>query len=75
MGYPVITVSSEQTGPSERVLKLSQKKFTADGSEGTPTKSNLVECAAENKIPFLVCCAQQVASLKLFLVHQSLLSA
>lgn len=33
MGYPVVTVTAEQTKSSQKVLKLSQKKFTADGSE------------------------------------------
>lgn len=31
MGYPVLTVSSETTG-TQRILKVSQKKFNADGS-------------------------------------------
>ncbi|XP_057304719.1 puromycin-sensitive aminopeptidase-like [Hydractinia symbiolongicarpus] len=32
MGYPVVAVSSEQA-QSKQILKISQKKFTADGSE------------------------------------------
>ncbi|XP_047026793.1 puromycin-sensitive aminopeptidase [Helicoverpa zea] len=33
MGFPVVEVSSEQQGP-DRVLKLTQQKFCADGSQG-----------------------------------------
>ncbi|CAH1638659.1 unnamed protein product [Spodoptera littoralis] len=36
MGFPVVEVSSEQIG-SDRVLKLTQQKFCADGSQGGDT--------------------------------------
>lgn len=36
MGFPMVEVSSEQRG-SNRVLKLSQQKFCADGSQGGDT--------------------------------------
>ncbi|KAH8379355.1 hypothetical protein KR009_004350 [Drosophila setifemur] len=32
-GFPVVSVESDQIGESQRVLRLSQCKFTADGSE------------------------------------------
>jgi len=38
MGYPVLSVSSEKT-PTQTILKISQKKFNADGS---PDSANLL---------------------------------
>ena len=34
MGYPVISVSDEQTRDGVRILKVDSKKFNADGLEG-----------------------------------------
>lgn len=34
MGYPVISVSDEQTKDGVRILKVDSKKFNADGLEG-----------------------------------------
>lgn len=34
MGYPVISVSEEQTKDGVRILKVDSKKFNADGLEG-----------------------------------------
>ncbi|XP_017135362.1 puromycin-sensitive aminopeptidase isoform X3 [Drosophila miranda] len=32
-GFPVVSVESEQKGKTQRILRLSQRKFTADGSQ------------------------------------------
>ncbi|XP_030380282.1 puromycin-sensitive aminopeptidase [Scaptodrosophila lebanonensis] len=32
-GFPVVSVESEQSGSSKRILRLTQRKFTADGSK------------------------------------------
>lgn len=38
-GFPVVTVESNQKSNTQRVLRLTQSKFTADGSQ--PAKNNL----------------------------------
>ncbi|XP_017862194.1 PREDICTED: puromycin-sensitive aminopeptidase isoform X1 [Drosophila arizonae] len=38
-GFPVVTVESKQKSETQRVLRLTQSKFTADGSQ--PAKNNL----------------------------------